>query len=259
MTSKNPNRKNFTADTSGSPGNAGKSNPKNSKSVGKNSGGNKYKDQKKSAPRSPSSTPDRSNSKPVDLPKPKNVGKAATPPTDAVDTLDSLKQPTGNGKQKISAPSAPVPKLNLDDVAQSDSVNPQDTLKSTLKSMEFEKSKITARMAQLEFDLVMGTAENGDTELLLELKDKLVKISELEKRYSPGGDALSLVNGTQTVSMNSGTARTAVETPSVQPRLFENGAADVFIERNSNPIHQILDFSNLGADTTFNSAPGTKD
>ena len=68
---------------------------------------------------------------------------------------------------------------------------------------------------------------------------------------------LSLVNGTQTVSMNSGTARTAVEMPSVQPRLFENGTTDVFIERNSNPIHQILDFSNLGADTTFNSAPGT--
>src|SRR3990167_6609397 len=78
MTSKNPNRKNFTADTSGSPGNAGKSNPKNSKSVGKNSGGNKYKDQNKSAPRSPSLTPDRSNSKPVDLPKPNNVGKVAT-------------------------------------------------------------------------------------------------------------------------------------------------------------------------------------
>ena len=63
---------------------------RNSKSVGKNSGGNKHKDQKKSAPRSPSLTPDRSNSKPVDLPKPKNVGKAATTPTDAVDTLDSL-------------------------------------------------------------------------------------------------------------------------------------------------------------------------
>src|SRR3990167_8171820 len=133
MTSKNPNRKNFTADTSGSPGNAGKSNPKNSKSVGKNSGGNKYKDQKKSAPRSPSLTPDRSNSKPVDLPKPKNVGIIVSPPIDAVDILDSLKQPTGNDKQKISAPSAPVPKLNLDDVAQSDdSVKPQDTLKSTL-------------------------------------------------------------------------------------------------------------------------------
>ena len=173
--------------------------------------------------------------------------------------MDSLKQPTGNGKQKISAPSAPVPKLNLDDVAQSgDSVKPQDTLKSTLKSMALERSKITARMAQLEFDLVMGAADNGDTELLSELKYKLVKISELEKRYSPGGDVLSLVNGPQTVSMNSGTARTAVETPSVQPRLFENGAPDVFIERNSNPIHQILDFSNLGADTTFNSAPGTK-
>ena len=84
-----------------------------------------------------------------------------------------------------------------------------------------------------------------------------MKISELEKRYSPGGDVLSLVNGPQTVSMNSGTARTAVDTPSVQPRLFENGAPDVFIERKSNPIHQILDFSNLGADTTFNSAPGT--
>src|SRR3990167_8562862 len=101
MTSKNPNRKSFTADTSGSPGNAGKSNPKNSKSV--------------------------------DLPKPKNVGIIVSPPIDAVDILDSLKQPTGNDKQKISAPSAPVPKLNLDDVAQSDdSVKPQDTLKSTL-------------------------------------------------------------------------------------------------------------------------------
>ena len=61
--------------------------------------------------------------------------------------------------------------------------------------MASEKSKITARMAQLEFDLVMGTAENGDTELL-----------------------------------SAGTARTAVETPSVQPRLFENGAHDVFIQ-----------------------------
>ena len=128
-------------------------------------------------------------------------------------------------------------------------------MKSTLNSMALEKSKITARMAQLEFDLVMGTAENGDTELLSELKDKLVKISELEKRYSPGGDVLSLVNGPQTVSMNSGTARTAVETPSVQPRFFENGAPDVFIILNSNLIHQILDFSNLGADTNFNSAP----
>src|SRR3990167_4377925 len=156
MTSKNPNRKTFTADTSGSPANAGKSNPKNSKSVGKNSGGNKHKDQKKSAPGSPSLTPDRSNSKLVDLPKPKNVVKVATPPIDAVDTLDSLKQPTGNGKQKISAPSAPVPKLNLDVAQSGDSVKPQDTLKSTFKSMALEKSKITARMAQLEFDLVMG-------------------------------------------------------------------------------------------------------
>jgi len=40
--------------------------------------------------------------------------------------------------------------------------------------MALEKSKITARMAQLEFDLVMGTAGNGDTELLSGLKDKLV-------------------------------------------------------------------------------------
>ena len=54
--------------------------------------------------------------------------------------------------------------------------------------------------------------------------------------------------------MNPGTARTAVETPSVQPRLFENGAPDVFIERNSNPFHQILDFINLGADTTGGGA-----
>ena len=93
--------------------------------------------------------------------------------------MDSLKQPTGNGKQQISAP---VPKLKLDDIAQSgDSVKPQDTLKSTLKSMALERSKFTARMAQLEFDLVIGAAENGDTELLSEVKDKLVKISELEK------------------------------------------------------------------------------
>ena len=134
QTSKNQTRKTFTADTSGSPGNAGKSNPKNSKSVGKNSGGNKHKNRKKSAPRSPSLTPERSNSKPVDLPKPKNVKKVATTPIDAVDTLDSLKQPTGNGKQKIPAPSAPVPKLNLVDVAQSDdSVKLQDTLNFTLK------------------------------------------------------------------------------------------------------------------------------
>ena len=90
------------------------------------------------------------------MPKPKYVGKAATTPTDAVDTLDLLKQPTGNGKQKISAPSAPVPKLNLDVAQSGDSVKPQDTLKSTFKSMALEKSKITARMAQLEFDLVMG-------------------------------------------------------------------------------------------------------
>lgn len=45
-------------------------------------------------------------------------------------------------------------------------VKPQDTLKSTLNSMALEKSIFTAPMAQLEFDLVMGTAENGDTELL---------------------------------------------------------------------------------------------
>ena len=103
--------------------------------------------------------------------------------------MDSL-APTGNGKQKISTPSAPVPKLKLDDVAQSgDSVKLRDTLKSTLKSMALDRSKITARMAQLEFELVIGAA-NGDTELLSELKDKLVKISELEKRYSPGGDVL---------------------------------------------------------------------
>ena len=64
MTSKITIRKTFTDDSSGSPGNASKSNTKNSKSVGKNSGGNKHKGQKKSASR----TPERSNSKPVDLP-----------------------------------------------------------------------------------------------------------------------------------------------------------------------------------------------
>ena len=45
--------------------------------------------------------------------------------------------------------------------------------------------------------------------------------------------------------MNSGTARTAVETPSVQPRFFENGAPDVFIILNSNLIHQILILATL--------------
>lgn len=81
-----------------------------------------------------------------------------------------------------------------------------------------------------------------------------MKISELEKRYSAGGYVLSLVNGTQTVSMNSETARTAVKCPQYNLDYSRTVLLTYFIERNSNPIHQILDFSNISADTTFNSA-----
>ena len=226
--------------------------------------GNKKSQRGKTPSQSP---PPSGNKKSKSNPGPSPLGKLPKNPAPP----NPLPSPLGK-LSKNSAPPNPLPtpsnpsgsSKSVDSSRKTDKIVKEtmlaesppglDGIQTALKGMADQKNKLTAKIAELELSVLMETAENDDELLVVALKNKLVKIAELEKRYMPGGEIFELFNS----------GNKSAEVPTTTPVSSNTSfvpTADVFIPTNSTPTalnggNPLLDFSNMGNDVSFNSAVG---